>query len=160
MRLGVISDTHGVLRAEVRRVFSGVHQIVHCGDVGSTDILDALAQIAPVSAAYGNTDGLIVRLRCHRVVREVFGGLVVVATHGDQFKEPTPKALSEMFSDADIIAYGHTHEPFVGVVGTAATVINPGAARHPRGGYGASVGIVDLEPGVPPNAKIIPLDSA
>lgn len=160
MRLGLISDTHGKLRPEVQEIFRGVHQVIHCGDVGSSGLLDDLARIAPVSAVYGNTDGLAVRLRCQRVVRVVLGGLVVVATHGDQWKELTPKALSEMFTDADIIAYGHTHEPFVGVVGTGTTVINPGAATHPRGGYGPSVGLVDLEPGAPPKARIIPLDSA
>ncbi len=160
MKLGFISDTHGKLRPEVKDVFRSVHQIIHCGDVGSTAILDQLEEIAPVMAAYGNTDSLAVRMRCSRVAKAAFGGLITVATHGDQLRDPTPQALAGMFTDADIIAYGHTHKPFVGTMGSGVTVLNPGAAGRGRGGSGPSVAIVKLDPGKPPEVEIVPLGSS
>jgi uncharacterized protein len=57
MRVGLIADTHGLLRPEVADVFAGVEHIVHAGDVGSTDVLEGLARIAPVTAVRGNVDG-------------------------------------------------------------------------------------------------------
>jgi len=54
--IGVISDTHGMLRPEVSRIFSGVNMIVHAGDIGGMDILKSLGTIAPVTAVHGNTD--------------------------------------------------------------------------------------------------------
>jgi len=56
MLLGVISDTHGLLRPNVATIFAGVDLILHAGDVGSRAVLDGLAAIAPVHAVYGNVD--------------------------------------------------------------------------------------------------------
>ena len=57
MRVGLISDTHGLLRPEVFRVFEGVDRILHAGDVGRADILIELEEIAPFEAVFCNTDG-------------------------------------------------------------------------------------------------------
>ena len=57
MRLGIIADTHGLLRPEVFDVFGEVDHILHAGDIGSLDLLRELEAIAPVTAVYGNTDG-------------------------------------------------------------------------------------------------------
>ena len=56
MRIGVISDTHGLLRPEVAPALAGVDQILHCGDVGDFSILEELGNIAPVTAIRGNID--------------------------------------------------------------------------------------------------------
>ena len=56
MRIGVISDTHGLLRPEVAPALAGVDMILHCGDVGKFPILDELGKIAPVTAIRGNID--------------------------------------------------------------------------------------------------------
>ncbi|TFG45856.1 MAG: metallophosphoesterase, partial [Gemmatimonadales bacterium] len=56
MRLGIISDTHGLLRPEVFEVFREVDHILHAGDIGPLDILTELEAIAPVTAVFGNTD--------------------------------------------------------------------------------------------------------
>ena len=88
MRIGVISDTHGMLRPTVREAFRDVDRIIHCGDVGSPEILDRLALLAPVSAAYGNTDRFDVRNRSSKVVRLDCDGRNVIALHGDQFGMP------------------------------------------------------------------------
>ena len=61
MRLGVIADTHGMLRPEVFDVFKEVDHIIHAGDVGPLDIITELEAIAPVTAVFGNTDGFAER---------------------------------------------------------------------------------------------------
>ncbi len=157
MRLGVISDTHGLLRPEVFEAFSEVDHILHAGDVGSADLLDELAVLAPVTAVYGNTDGFEIRSRCPQVARIDLDGFVVVVSHGDQFHPPTPERLHHAYPDAEIIAYGHTHMSLLELVDRTVTVMNPGVAGAVRSGMEPSVGIMELEPGIPPRARIVTL---
>jgi putative phosphoesterase len=160
MRIGVISDTHGMLRPAVGDVFKDVDRILHCGDVGSPDILEQLALLAPVSAAYGNTDNYDVRSRCTRVVRLECGGRVIVALHGDQYGMPTPAILCEEFPDAELILFGHTHKPVVEQLNGGVTVMNPGAAGAVRVSCKPTVGIIELAEGFAPRAQIVVLDAA
>lgn len=160
MRLGIISDTHGKLRPDVFDVFTEVDQILHGGDVGPAELLDRLAVLAPVTAVYGNVDGLAVRKRCPQVARVELDGFIVVVTHGDQFGSPTPEILHQEFPDAEIIVYGHTHRPLLELVDKTVTVMNPGSAGAPRFGVPPSVGIMELEPGIPPRARLVPLAQA
>jgi len=157
MRIGVISDTHGMLRPEVFDVFSEVDHILHAGDVGATDILVELEALAPVTAVYGNTDPFDVRQACPRVARTELEGLRVVVTHGDQFGSPTAEALRSEFPDTEVIVYGHTHEPFLELYDYLVTVMNPGAAGAVRFGTPPSVGILDVEAGIPPRGRIVTL---
>lgn len=157
MRLGIISDTHGLLRPEVLDVFSRVDQILHGGDVGSLMVLDELGKLAPVAAVYGNVDGLEVRSRCPQVARLELDGFTVVVTHGDQFGSPTPEILHREFPDAEIIVYGHTHRALLELVDKTVTVMNPGSAGAARFGIPPSVGIMELEPGIPPRARLVNL---
>ncbi|GBD32368.1 MAG: phosphoesterase [Gemmatimonadales bacterium] len=157
MRVGIISDTHGNLRPEVLEVFSRVEHILHGGDVGSVEVLERLENLAPVTAVYGNVDGLQVRSRCQRVARLELEGFLVVVTHGDQFGTPTPERLHREFPDAEIIVFGHTHRPLLELVDKTVTVMNPGAAGPARFGVPPSVGIMELEPGIPPRARLVPL---
>ena len=157
MRLGIISDTHGMLRPQVLEVFSKVDHILHGGDVGSVELLDALGKLAPVTAVYGNVDGLEVRWRCARVARLELDGFTVAVTHGDQFGSPTPEMLHREFPDAEILVYGHTHRARLELVDKTVTVMNPGSAGATRFGMPPSVGIMELEPGIPPRARLVPL---
>jgi putative phosphoesterase len=157
MRLGVLSDTHGLLRPEVFEVFRAVDHILHSGDVGEPDILIALEAIAPVTAVYGNTDGPELRARLPQVAEVELDGFAIVVTHGDQFERATPVALHEAFPKAEIIVYGHTHKPLLELVDRTVTVMNPGGAGHPRFGVPPSVGIMELEAGIPPRARLVPL---
>ena len=158
MRLGVISDTHGLLRPSVFDVFAEVDHILHAGDVGPDDLLIELEALAPVTAVFGNTDGFDVRRRCPQVAQLELDGLYVTVTHGDQFGSPTPAQLHAKFPDADIIVYGHTHRPLLELVDTTVTIMNPGAAGPRRFDILPSVGIMELEPGLPPRARLVPLD--
>ena len=160
MRIGVLSDTHWLLRPEVFDVFSGVDHILHGGDVGPEAILDELRAIAPLTAVYGNTDGWALRHRLPRVARVELDGFTIIVTHGDQLGSPTPDRLQAEFPDAEIIVFGHTHRPVLTLVDTVVTVMNPGGAGPRRFDLPASVGILELEPGIPPRGRLVPLTPA
>ncbi|HEV8400213.1 MAG TPA: metallophosphoesterase family protein [Gemmatimonadales bacterium] len=157
MRLGVISDTHGLLRGEVLQVFKKVDHILHGGDVGKWDVIVELQALAPVTAAYGNTDDMEIRSRLPQVAEIELDGFRIVVTHGDQLGSPTPAKLHGAFPRAEIIVYGHTHKPLLELVDKTVTVMNPGGAGAPRFGLLPSVGILELEPGIPPRGRIVPL---
>lgn len=157
MRLGIISDTHGQLRPEIFDLFSQVDHILHAGDVGPLDLLTELEALAPVTAVYGNVDGFDVRGRLPRVAELELDGLAIVVTHGDQFGSPTPAKLREAFPAADVIVYGHTHRPLLEMLERTVTVMNPGSAGPPRFDLKPSVGIMELEPGIPPRARLVSL---
>jgi hypothetical protein len=157
VRLGVISDTHGMLRPEVFDVFRDVDHILHGGDLGSLDLLVELEALAPVTAVYGNSDGMDVRARLPQVAAVELEGFRIVVTHGDQLGTPTPAKLHDAFPEAEIIVYGHSHRPLLELVDRTVTVINPGGAGAPRFGIPPSVGILELEVGIPPRGRIVPL---
>jgi uncharacterized protein len=157
MRLGVISDTHGLLRPEVYDAFVRVDHILHAGDIGSLEILAELEALAPVTAVYGNTDGFEVRERVPQVARIELDGFDIIVTHGDQFGSPTPEKLNAAFPDAEILVYGHTHRPLLTLVDVVVTVMNPGGAGARRFGLPPSVGIIELEAGIPPRGRLVPL---
>jgi len=159
MRLGVISDTHNLLRPEVLEVFSQVDHILHGGDVGDEDILIQLEAVAPVTAVFGNTDGSRLRRRLPQVAQVRLDGFDIVVTHGDQLGSPTPTLLHGAFPKAEIIVFGHTHRAVLELVDKTVTVMNPGSAGPRRFDLaGPSVGIMELEPGIPPRARIVPLN--
>jgi len=157
VRIGVIADTHGLLRREVFEVFAEVDHILHGGDVGTESILDELQAIAPVTAVYGNTDGSALRSKLPRVARVELDGFTIIVTHGDQFGSPSPEKLQAEYPDAEIIVFGHTHRPLLTLVDMVVTVMNPGGAGPRRFDLPASVGILELEPGIPPRARLVPL---
>ncbi len=160
MRLGIISDTHGLLRPEVFEVFKEVDLIIHAGDIGSMDLITELEAIAPVLAVYGNTDGFDVRSKVPGVIETQIEGLDFVVLHGDQLGSPTPQKLHEAFPSAEVIIYGHTHRPLLTTVDVVVTVMNPGGAGARRFDLPASVGIMELEAGLPPRARLVPLTPA
>ncbi|MEA2714052.1 MAG: uncharacterized protein QOK27_2013 [Gemmatimonadales bacterium] len=157
MRLGVISDTHGLLRPEVFDAFAEVDHILHAGDIGSLELLAELEALAPVTAVYGNTDGFDLRNRVPRVARVELDGFDIVVTHGDQFGSPTPEKLNAAFPEAQILVYGHTHRPLLTIVDVVVTVMNPGSAGPRRFKIPPSVGILELEAGIPPRGRLLPL---
>ena len=157
MRLGVISDTHGLLRPEVFDAFARVDHILHAGDVGGPDLLTELETLAPVTAVYGNTDGPELRSTLPEVVTLQLDGFDIVVTHGDRLGSPTPAALNAAFPDAEIIIFGHTHRPLLTLVDVVVTVMNPGGAGPRRFNLPPSVGILELEAGIPPRGRLVPL---
>ena len=157
MRLGVISDTHGMLRPEVFDVFREVDHILHAGDVGKWEVLIELQALAPVTAVYGNTDDAALRARLPQVATMRLDGFDIVVTHGDQLGTPTPAGLHAAFPDGEILVFGHTHRPLLELVDRTITVMNPGSAGQRRFELPVTVGIMELEPGIPPRGRIVPL---
>jgi putative phosphoesterase len=153
MVVGLISDTHGLLRPEVFEAFHGVELILHAGDVGGREILTQLRAIAAVHAVYGNIDrpgepGLAgsVDIRLE--------GLSVHVSHGHELGSPTPARLVATYP-ADVIIYGHTHKALIERV-EGALVVNPGAAGPRRFDVKPSVAILEIEAGRAA-VRIVPL---
>jgi putative phosphoesterase len=157
MRLGLIADTHGVVRAEVHEVFRKVDLILHAGDLGGADVLEELELLARVVAVYGNVDTAIMKRRLPQVARLEVDDLRFVVTHGDQLGSREPEAIKEAFPDADVIVFGHTHKALIHNFPDFSIVINPGGAGPGRFDLKPSVAILETEPGLPPRARIVEL---
>ena len=127
--IGVVADTHGLLRPDVLRAFEGVELIVHAGDVGGRAVLDGLSRIARVEAVYGNVDDPHdPSLARERTISA--GGLTLHVSHGHELGRPTP-ALALARYAGDVVIFGHTHRAIVvrdgGRIG-----MSPGAAGPRR----------------------------
>ena len=127
MLIGLIADTHGLMRPEALQALGGVDVILHAGDVGGPAVLDALWTIAPVHAVRGNVDTAGAELKGEGV---------------PELGSPTPAALAARYR-ADVIVYGHTHRPLVTHVGPT-LVVNPGAAGPARFNLEPSIGLLIL----------------
>src|SRR3954464_1383253 len=104
---GLISDTHGLLRAGVHDALSGVDLILHAGDVGGSEILQELRLIAPVRAVFGNTDAPDDPELAQEILVNI-DGLSIHVSHGHEVGSPTPSKLATHYA-ADVVVYGHTH---------------------------------------------------
>jgi len=124
--VGVISDTHGLLRPEAIAALEGSHLIVHAGDVGSPDVLDRLGALAPVSAVRGNVDtgGWAAKLPKTEVVQA--GDLRLWVLHDISELDLDPVAAG--FS---AVIFGHSHKPSVETLG-GVLHFNPGSAGPRR----------------------------
>lgn len=143
MRIGLIADTHGLLRPEALRALEGVELILHAGDVGGSSILERLAQVAPVRAVCGNVDPADSLPAAIDVELE---GVRVHVSHGHELGSPTPEKLAASYGDAGVIVYGHTHRALMRRVG-ATLVVNPGSAGPRRFDLTPSVALLDLPAG-------------
>lgn len=151
--VGLIADTHGLLRPDVHRALADVSLILHAGDVGGDDILDELALIAPVLAVHGNTDAPGNPRLAPEILRDV-GGLIVHVSHGHELGSPTPAKLLQRYP-GDVLVYGHTHKPLVSRA-EGRTVVNPGAAGPRRFDLVPSVARLTIEGGHA-EVEIVPL---
>jgi putative phosphoesterase len=127
--IGLISDTHGLVRPDVHTALAGVELILHAGDVGGGDVLAELTLIAPVRAVRGNTDPPDDPPLPAEIELTV-GGVRIHVSHGHEVGSPNPKRLLERY-DADVIVFGHTHKQLVTHAGDR-WVVNPGAAGPRR----------------------------
>ena len=146
MRIGILSDTHGLLRPEVFDRLAGVDHILHAGDVGPAELLVELEAIAPVTAVWGNTDGWEVRDRVPEVARVELGGVRAVVVHGMQLGSPTPEAVAAAHPDAGLVVFGHSHRPVIRRVGSTLAV-NPGSAGPRRFSLPVTLAVATVEGG-------------
>ena len=125
-RIGVISDTHGLLRPEALEALEGVDHILHAGDIGDSHHLDALARIAPVTAIRGNIDRGPWAEALPKTVSLTIGGLRIHMIHDRKALQADPGA-----EGWDVVISGHSHKP--GIEETSSTLwLNPGAAGPRR----------------------------
>ena len=151
--IGLISDTHGLLRPSVHAALAGVSLILHAGDVGGDEILDELATIAPVEAVFGNTDPPGHPRLAAAIDREI-GGLRVHVSHGHEVGSPRPEKLLAKYA-ADVVVYGHTHRQLV-TRAESRLVVNPGAAGPRRFDLQPSVARLTIDDGHA-EVEIVPL---
>lgn len=150
-RVGVISDTHGLLRPEAIDVLRGSDRLVHAGDVGDPGILDALRRIAPLTAIRGNVDRVgAVRDLPATAILEV-GGVSIYVLHDLAQLDLKPGAAG-----IGVVVTGHTHAPEIrerdGVL-----YLNPGSAGPKRFQLPVSVAELIVENGRP-RARLVELD--
>lgn len=126
LRVGVISDTHGLLRPEALRALAGVDRIVHAGDVGGPDVLEALAAIAPVSAVRGNNDrgAWAAALPATEVVE--LEGCSLYVLHELEHLDLDPAAAG-----FQAVISGHSHQPSA-TSRDGVLYLNPGSAGPRR----------------------------
>ena len=139
--VGVISDTHGLTRPEALQALAGVSHILHAGDVGKPEVLDALRAIAPVTAIRGNVDvsGPCAELPSTAAVE--LGGLLFYIVHALEDLDIVPAAAS-----VSAIIYGHSHKPAV-LVRDGVVYLNPGSAGPRRFDLPISVAKILIENG-------------
>ncbi len=150
--VGLISDTHGLLRREAAAALAGVDRILHAGDVGRPEILDALRAIAPVTAVRGNVDtsSLADTLPYDTVV--FINGFKIYMLHSLREMTMDPKAAR-----MDVVVSGHTHKPLIKTVDKV-LYVNPGSAGPRRFTLPISVGFLRLSPKAPIEAWLKTLD--
>jgi len=140
--IGVISDTHGLLRPEALGALRGVDRIIHAGDVGAPEVLAALAAVAPVTAVRGNNDRgpWAAALACTVVVEA--GGVAIYVIHDAAEIDLDPRAAGFR-----VVVAGHSHRPAVeerdGVLW-----FNPGSAGPRRFRLPIALGRLTIEGGV------------
>jgi uncharacterized protein len=140
-RIGVISDTHGLLRPEALAALRGSQHILHAGDVGGPEILDQLAAIAPVTAVRGNVDkGVWARKLPETDVVEV-GGVTIYVLHDLAQLDLKPAAAG-----FGVVIYGHSHIPKQ-ETRDGVLYFNPGSAGPRRFKLAVSVGRLIVEQG-------------
>lgn len=144
MRLGLISDTHGLLRPEVFERLSGVQRILHAGDVGDPGILSDLAAIAPVEAVWGNTDGWALRGVASETLEVELEGVRFAVAHGHRV--PAFERLVDRFPGADVVVHGHSHVPRADRIGRV-WLVNPGSAGPGGEGWAPSVAVAEVSGG-------------
>lgn len=150
MRVGVISDTHGLLRPAAVESLHGAEHILHAGDVGDPAILDALRTVAPVTAIRGNIDegGPCGGLPATELVE--IGGRNIYMLHDVKQLDLNPEAAG-----IAAVVFGHSHKPAIewrrGVL-----FLNPGSAGPRRFQLPVTIAWLEVEPHVL-DARIIDL---
>jgi putative phosphoesterase len=154
LTIGLISDTHGLLRPEALRALSGVRQIIHGGDIGGPGILARLREIAPVHAVRGNNDAeaWAADIPLHLELR--FEGVGIHVLH--DVKELDAQSRSGLAAAGiQVVVAGHSHRPDVtdhdGVL-----FVNPGSAGTRRFKLPVTVGLLEVSEGTA-RARILPI---
>ena len=138
MRVGIISDTHGVLRSEAISVLTGVDHIIHAGDIGGDEIIERLRKIAPVTYVRGNNDDD----DGYGIERVTLGGVRFIVTHVLPRPNELRPEIARLVPTTDIVVFGHSHLPHNEMIRDV-RFFNPASAGPRRFDYPVSVGIIE-----------------
>ena len=141
VRVGLISDTHGLLRPEALEAMRGCDAIVHAGDIGTPEILEALAALAPVTAVRGNNDRGPWARALLEVARLELGGVRILVIHDLSHLDAAGAPHR-----AGVVVSGHSHKPRVDEVART-LFVNPGSAGPRRFTLPVSVAYLDVAEG-------------
>jgi putative phosphoesterase len=150
MLIGIVSDTHGLLRPELLAALAGVNHILHAGDVGDPDILTELARIAPVTAIRGNVDthGPCALLPATELIE--LAGCLIYMVHAREDLDLSPHAAG-----ISAVIYGHSHKPSIEHL-QRVLYLNPGSAGPRRFNLPITFALLRIKEGVPA-AEIVSL---
>ena len=141
MKIGVISDTHGLLRPEALDQLTGVDHIIHAGDIGSPEIIPRLREIAPTTAIKGNIDTSGWAEEFPETARIELAGKTIHVVHNiaDLDLAPKPEGI-------DIVIYGHSHKPKI-ETSDGILYLNPGSAGPRRFRLPITIALLELMDG-------------
>jgi uncharacterized protein len=151
--VGLISDTHGLLRPQAAAALAGVSHILHAGDVGKPEVLQQLAAIAPLTAVRGNVDFEDWALALPMKIAVSIAGHNIHMLHILEQLSIDPESVG-----VSVIVSGHTHKPHAETRG-GVLFINPGSAGPRRFSLPISIGFLRLAENVPPEGWIRTLDA-
>ena len=137
MRIGIISDTHGLLRPEAIERLAGVDHIIHAGDIGRAEVIEGLRRIAPVTAIRGNIDQGEWAVAYPQTALVKLGGRSIYVLHDRKALDLDPVAAG-----IDVVVSGHSHRPKIEIVG-GVLYLNPGSAGPRR--FSLPIALATLE---------------
>jgi putative phosphoesterase len=141
MRIGLISDTHGLMRTEALDALRGSSHILHAGDIGAPAILEALRAIAPLTVVRGNNDGGAWARAIRDIETVKLGGVAVHVIHEIALLAGDPAA-----GGFGVVVSGHSHRPAIETRG-GVLYVNPGSAGPRRFTLPVSVGFLEIDGG-------------
>ncbi|KJH79537.1 metallophosphoesterase family protein [Stutzerimonas stutzeri] len=150
MRIGVISDTHGLLRPEALTALQGCERIIHAGDIGKPEVLEGLRALAPLDAIRGNVDSGDWAAAIPERLDLQIGGLRIHVTHDVKSLSIDPVA-----ERVDVVIAGHSHQPKIEEL-NGVLYLNPGSAGRRRFTLPISLALLDIEDGQP-RAQLVTL---
>ena len=136
--IGLISDTHGLIRPEALKALAGVELIVHAGDIGKPEVLDRLQAIAPLAAIRGNNDTAPWAQHIPEILDLHVKDRTIRVIHNVRDSEPNLRPAG-----IDVIISGHSHKPSVETRDNV-LFVNPGSAGPRRFKLPVTVGLLDL----------------
>ncbi|MBI6872576.1 metallophosphoesterase family protein [Clostridium aciditolerans] len=151
-KIGVISDTHGLLRHEALEMLKGVEMIIHAGDVGDPEILQKLKEIAPVVAVRGNCDKGEWAYKLNKTEVIKLGEVLIYVIHNINDIDIDLEAAG-----FNIVVSGHSHKP-LNIEDNGILFLNPGSIGPRRFNLPISMGILNINK-EKVNANLIELDS-